>query len=449
MSGQHRKPTAQAKNVAKIAFTGAVLGGSGLAMAGQAGAATDGEWDQVARCESGGNWAINTGNGYQGGLQFSPGTWSGHGGGVYAPAANLASKVEQIAIAEKVLASQGRGAWPVCGTGLSGSTPRNVVKPEPVALDAPLDDQAVNGQAVAFDASLPAPEVLPPAPDVLPPAPEAPMLPPAPEEIVPAADVLPPAPADLPLPVQDAALQTDAVLPDAAPIDAPPADVLQDAALQTDLPPVDVPPAAPADLVIVDAPAVEDPAVVTASDWTFADQPAGPQPEQWALHGAPLAPLPTDPALPPLPAPAPASGPDVLAAPAPDPLAPLNAVNIAAPAFDAANQAVSGQVPDGLPQLPAEIPHLSSPENLPPGTTDIPGDPVARPNVSYLKELWHAVQTQEISGNGALLALAQRPMTAQAPMGGDPSNPNTPITPGAVDPDAPLVPGAPASAPIP
>ena len=101
-------------------------GGSGLALAGQAGAATDREWDQVARCESGGNWAINTGNGYQGGLQFSPSTWSGHGGGEYAPAANMASKDEQIAIAERVLASQGRGAWPVCGTGLSGSTPRNV-----------------------------------------------------------------------------------------------------------------------------------------------------------------------------------------------------------------------------------------------------------------------------------------------------------------------------------
>ena len=76
----------------------------------QAGAATDGEWDQVASCESGGNWAINTGNGYQGGLQFSPSTWSGHGGGEYAPAANLATKDEQIAVAERVLASQGRGA---------------------------------------------------------------------------------------------------------------------------------------------------------------------------------------------------------------------------------------------------------------------------------------------------------------------------------------------------
>ena len=73
MSGRHRKPTTSAVNVAKIAFTGAVIGTGSIALAGQAAAATDGEWDQVARCESGGNWAINTGNGYQGGLQFSPG----------------------------------------------------------------------------------------------------------------------------------------------------------------------------------------------------------------------------------------------------------------------------------------------------------------------------------------------------------------------------------------
>ena len=134
MSGRHRKPTASSVSVAKIAFTGAVIGGGSLALAGQAGAATDGEWDKVARCESGGNWAINTGNGYQGGLQFSPGTWSSHGGGEYAPSAHLASKEQQIAIAERVLATQGRGAWPVCGRGLSSATPRNVVD-EPQALD--------------------------------------------------------------------------------------------------------------------------------------------------------------------------------------------------------------------------------------------------------------------------------------------------------------------------
>src|SRR3981189_681038 len=134
--GRHRKPPTSAVKVAKIAFTGAVIGTGSIALAGQAGAATDGEWDQVARCESGGNWAINTGNGYQGGVQFSPSTWASHGGGEYAPAAHMASKDEQIAVAERVLATQGRGAWPVCGRGLSGSTPRNVIE-QPQAPDAP------------------------------------------------------------------------------------------------------------------------------------------------------------------------------------------------------------------------------------------------------------------------------------------------------------------------
>ena len=71
-------------------------------------------WDAIARCESGGNWAINTGNGYYGGLQFSSGTWLGYGGGAYAPTANLASREQQIAIAERVQNAQGWGAWPVC-----------------------------------------------------------------------------------------------------------------------------------------------------------------------------------------------------------------------------------------------------------------------------------------------------------------------------------------------
>lgn len=73
-----------------------------------------GAWDTIAQCESGGNWAINTGNGYSGGLQFSPQTWTGHGGGQYAPTANGASREQQIAVAERVLASQGWGAWPSC-----------------------------------------------------------------------------------------------------------------------------------------------------------------------------------------------------------------------------------------------------------------------------------------------------------------------------------------------
>ena len=133
MSGRHRKPTTSGVTVAKIAFTGAVLSGSGLGLVCRADAASDTEWDQVARCESGGNWAIDTGNGYHGGLQFAPATWSDYGGTAYAAAAQLASKDQQITVAERVLAGQGRGAWPVCGGPLSSATPRNVPSGAPAA----------------------------------------------------------------------------------------------------------------------------------------------------------------------------------------------------------------------------------------------------------------------------------------------------------------------------
>jgi hypothetical protein len=76
------------------------------------------DWAAVARCESGGNWAIDTGNGYYGGLQFSQPTWDAFGGGAYAPRADLATQSQQIAVAEKVLAVQGPGAWPICGRNL-------------------------------------------------------------------------------------------------------------------------------------------------------------------------------------------------------------------------------------------------------------------------------------------------------------------------------------------
>lgn len=77
-------------------------------------AAGSGVWDQLAQCESGGNWSINTGNGYQGGLQFDQGTWTGNGGGAYAPTANQATRDQQIAIAEKVRAGRGFNPWPAC-----------------------------------------------------------------------------------------------------------------------------------------------------------------------------------------------------------------------------------------------------------------------------------------------------------------------------------------------
>jgi uncharacterized protein YabE (DUF348 family) len=75
-------------------------------------------WDALAACESGGNWAINTGNGFYGGAQFDQSTWQRNGGLRYAPRADLATREEQIAIAEVTRTRQGRGAWPVCGTRL-------------------------------------------------------------------------------------------------------------------------------------------------------------------------------------------------------------------------------------------------------------------------------------------------------------------------------------------
>jgi hypothetical protein len=71
-------------------------------------------WDRVAACESGGNWAINTGNGFYGGVQFSASTWRAFGGTQFAASANRASKATQVAVARRVLAVQGPGAWPVC-----------------------------------------------------------------------------------------------------------------------------------------------------------------------------------------------------------------------------------------------------------------------------------------------------------------------------------------------
>lgn len=71
-------------------------------------------WDRLAQCESGGNWSINTGNGYSGGLQFHPQTWTGHGGGEFAPYAYQATREQQIEIGKRVQASQGWGAWPAC-----------------------------------------------------------------------------------------------------------------------------------------------------------------------------------------------------------------------------------------------------------------------------------------------------------------------------------------------
>ncbi|WP_406861327.1 transglycosylase family protein [Streptomyces sp. HUAS MG47] len=118
--GKHRRSSKATRAVALAGIAGVAVAAP-LMAAGNASAATASEWDRVAQCESGGNWSINTGNGYYGGLQFSASTWAAYGGTAYAPTANLASKAQQIQIAEKVLAGQGKGAWPSCGVGLSNA----------------------------------------------------------------------------------------------------------------------------------------------------------------------------------------------------------------------------------------------------------------------------------------------------------------------------------------
>ncbi|MET9801487.1 transglycosylase family protein [Streptomyces sp. NPDC006368] len=117
---KHRRPSKAVRFAAFAGITGAAVAAP-LLGATSASAATTAEWDKVAQCESGGNWSINTGNGYYGGLQFSASTWAAYGGTAYAATADQASKSQQIQIAEKVLAGQGKGAWPSCGVGLSGA----------------------------------------------------------------------------------------------------------------------------------------------------------------------------------------------------------------------------------------------------------------------------------------------------------------------------------------
>ncbi|WP_354643717.1 transglycosylase family protein [Kitasatospora camelliae] len=129
----------------------AVMGGAlvalpvaGLVTATTASAADVSTWDRVAQCESTGNWAIDSGNGFYGGLQFTSSTWAAYGGTQYAPQANLATKAQQISVAEKVLADQGPGAWPVCSV-KAGLTKGGA----PAAVDTSADTAASRSEARA------------------------------------------------------------------------------------------------------------------------------------------------------------------------------------------------------------------------------------------------------------------------------------------------------------
>lgn len=111
--------------VAKFVFTGLIVGASFACSGGVANADTV-NWDAIAQCESGGNWSADTGNGHYGGLQISPATWAANGG-VGSPA--QATRQQQIAVADRILATQGVGAWPKCGadSGLPAGMPPSIV----------------------------------------------------------------------------------------------------------------------------------------------------------------------------------------------------------------------------------------------------------------------------------------------------------------------------------
>jgi hypothetical protein len=130
--GKHRKSTVATRAIARVALAGLAVGAPlaiAAAPAQAEGAAVN--WDAVAQCESGGRWDVSTGNGYYGGLQFTPGTWNANGG---TGSAHNASREEQIRVAENVLKTQGIGAWPHCGPkGLGGGAAAPAKKAAPKA----------------------------------------------------------------------------------------------------------------------------------------------------------------------------------------------------------------------------------------------------------------------------------------------------------------------------
>ncbi|MGP4115471.1 transglycosylase family protein [Streptomyces sp. 4N509B] len=136
--GRHRRPSRSSRFIAAAGVTGAAVA---IPLVGATGAqaASVETWDAVAQCESGGDWAINTGNGFYGGLQFTQSSWEAAGGTQYAARADLATKDQQIATAEVLLSMQGPGAWPVCGpqAGLTAGGPAAEVDPSGSGAAAP------------------------------------------------------------------------------------------------------------------------------------------------------------------------------------------------------------------------------------------------------------------------------------------------------------------------
>ncbi|MGW3503411.1 transglycosylase family protein [Streptomyces globisporus] len=155
-TGRHRRYQPSRINRASLTLT---AGGAGIALplitAASAGAASGEVWEKVAACESSGNWAVNTGNGYYGGLQFSGSTWAAFGGTQYAPRADLATREQQIAIAERVLDGQGPGAWPTCSVRAGLTRGGDAPETTPETGTAPQSAGSRTAQAAAAPQSAP------------------------------------------------------------------------------------------------------------------------------------------------------------------------------------------------------------------------------------------------------------------------------------------------------
>ncbi|MDQ0795957.1 transglycosylase family protein [Streptomyces sp. B1I3] len=158
-NGRHRRPRQAPAIVVAAGVTGSAIAIPLLGAAG-ANAAEASTWDRVAECESGGMWSADLGNGYYGGLQFSQDTWSAYGGSAYAARADLASRSQQIAVAEKVLDAKGPQAWASCAVisglamddSLPGVDPGGDPSAEPSDSASPSDTSSPEASAGADEA---------------------------------------------------------------------------------------------------------------------------------------------------------------------------------------------------------------------------------------------------------------------------------------------------------
>jgi resuscitation-promoting factor RpfA len=140
--GRHRAPSTTGRTLARTAVAGAVLTAPAV-VAPTASAAPSSDWDRLAQCESGGNWSTDTGNGFSGGLQFTPSTWRAFGG---SGSPEGASRSEQIAVAERVKAEQGMNAWPTCSK-KTGNTDDSPNSSAPSAGSSDDDSDAGSGSS--------------------------------------------------------------------------------------------------------------------------------------------------------------------------------------------------------------------------------------------------------------------------------------------------------------